>query len=285
MISRIGDILELQTQGGSGPGKSVPFAVKVCAVPTCNCQALTFILPEQLAIPPLGIESRPRTEFVIDWSEGVVDSDEVLSDAQQRRMNEFIKSADDADHEEFRRIFLERKRAAIFHASLDGVPANWSEDLDRTAVVSIEEIFPLLEILEFEHEGSRYAVVDCYCLVEGCDCREIVIHFAHIPKDPKDIKRTAFAAARYDLSDGSFHPASVKDAPQVGILMPQFLAKIPGVRELLKQRYGRIHQLVAEKPHIKSNRKASPVVTQPTPGRNDPCSCGSGKKYKKCCGA
>ncbi|MBI3279156.1 MAG: SEC-C domain-containing protein, partial [Acidobacteria bacterium] len=21
------------------------------------------------------------------------------------------------------------------------------------------------------------------------------------------------------------------------------------------------------------------------PGRNDPCPCGSGKKYKKCCGA
>lgn len=27
------------------------------------------------------------------------------------------------------------------------------------------------------------------------------------------------------------------------------------------------------------------VYAQPTPGRNDPCSCGSGKKYKKCCGA
>jgi len=23
---------------------------------------------------------------------------------------------------------------------------------------------------------------------------------------------------------------------------------------------------------------------QDTPGRNDPCPCGSGKKYKKCCG-
>ena len=23
----------------------------------------------------------------------------------------------------------------------------------------------------------------------------------------------------------------------------------------------------------------------PTPGRNDPCSCGSGAKYKKCCSA
>ncbi len=27
------------------------------------------------------------------------------------------------------------------------------------------------------------------------------------------------------------------------------------------------------------------VHTPATPGRNDPCSCGSGKKYKKCCGA
>ena len=30
-----------------------------------------------------------------------------------------------------------------------------------------------------------------------------------------------------------------------------------------------------------------PVVSNPTTdvGRNDPCPCGSGKKYKKCCGA
>jgi uncharacterized protein len=27
------------------------------------------------------------------------------------------------------------------------------------------------------------------------------------------------------------------------------------------------------------------VHKAPTPGRNDPCPCGSGKKYKKCCGA
>lgn len=33
-----------------------------------------------------------------------------------------------------------------------------------------------------------------------------------------------------------------------------------------------------------ANRKTQPVVKGPQPGRNDPCSCGSGKKYKKCCG-
>jgi len=28
----------------------------------------------------------------------------------------------------------------------------------------------------------------------------------------------------------------------------------------------------------------TPIRKEPEPGRNDPCSCGSGKKYKKCCG-
>ena len=28
-----------------------------------------------------------------------------------------------------------------------------------------------------------------------------------------------------------------------------------------------------------------PVVATAKVGRNDPCPCGSGKKYKKCCGA
>jgi hypothetical protein len=29
----------------------------------------------------------------------------------------------------------------------------------------------------------------------------------------------------------------------------------------------------------------TPVPSQPKAGRNDPCPCGSGKKFKKCCGA
>ena len=32
-------------------------------------------------------------------------------------------------------------------------------------------------------------------------------------------------------------------------------------------------------------KKSKTYVKDKTPGRNDPCPCGSGKKYKKCCGA
>lgn len=36
---------------------------------------------------------------------------------------------------------------------------------------------------------------------------------------------------------------------------------------------------------IKEFKKSKTVVKEKEPGRNDPCPCGSGKKYKKCCGA
>jgi hypothetical protein len=35
----------------------------------------------------------------------------------------------------------------------------------------------------------------------------------------------------------------------------------------------------------KEQRRAGTVIKGKLPGRNDPCPCGSGKKYKKCCGA
>ncbi len=35
----------------------------------------------------------------------------------------------------------------------------------------------------------------------------------------------------------------------------------------------------------KSHKKSKTVIKEMEPGRNDPCPCGSGKKYKKCCGA
>jgi len=36
---------------------------------------------------------------------------------------------------------------------------------------------------------------------------------------------------------------------------------------------------------LKEYKSSRTIVKEKTPGRNDPCSCGSGKKYKKCCGA
>ncbi|MDY6914411.1 MAG: SEC-C metal-binding domain-containing protein [Planctomycetota bacterium] len=41
----------------------------------------------------------------------------------------------------------------------------------------------------------------------------------------------------------------------------------------------------AERKLLEKSEKVEPLKTRGQPGRNDPCPCGSGKKYKKCCGA
>lgn len=40
-----------------------------------------------------------------------------------------------------------------------------------------------------------------------------------------------------------------------------------------------------KKNEIKKNHLEAVTAKREIPGRNDPCPCGSGKKYKKCCGA
>ena len=40
-----------------------------------------------------------------------------------------------------------------------------------------------------------------------------------------------------------------------------------------------------QKELYKEQKKSTTVVNGPKIGRNDPCPCGSGKKYKKCCGS
>ena len=40
-----------------------------------------------------------------------------------------------------------------------------------------------------------------------------------------------------------------------------------------------------EEEMLEKIEKVEPIKSDAAPGRNDPCPCGSGKKFKKCCGA
>ena len=46
------------------------------------------------------------------------------------------------------------------------------------------------------------------------------------------------------------------------------------------------HGIIAKHKELKEAeaKQHTPITKDREPGRNDPCPCGSGKKYKKCCG-
>ena len=49
--------------------------------------------------------------------------------------------------------------------------------------------------------------------------------------------------------------------------------------------WDKIYSKEQQKELYKKEKSSHTVVKAPKVGRNDPCPCGSGKKYKKCCGA
>jgi len=54
--------------------------------------------------------------------------------------------------------------------------------------------------------------------------------------------------------------------------------------ESLAERARPKEDVEAEKELLEKTEKVEPLKIEAEPGRNDPCPCGSGKKYKKCCG-
>ena len=121
--------------------------------------------------------------------------------------------------------------------------------------------------------------------------------FAAIRKDAQDILAAFLEAAA--CKPDEFGPASVEAALQSVIprmkkqrladASPLFAAFIgfageqAGLKDagpLAAETRMRAEELAKE-----DEKKRQPVKVQGAVGRNDPCTCGSGKKYKKCCGA
>lgn len=291
MIVEVANTFVLQVEKGSAEGKRIPFAVWVCPNPICNCQQLTIILEQRSAIPGAGIDAAPRSEFSFDFGTGCVSTTTEHSAAANKRVDDFIEGSSKADFDELLKIFNAKKQSVIYEAPFSEVPEDWSENFDASILIGFHELFPLADHLRFEYNGIQYWVEDSYCIREGCDCRETSLSFAPTPKNANDTKLVSECAARYDFADSSFCSEKPRDSGKIQTLMARFFAQCPGAENELKKRYGRVRQLVAERPGTKSNPADSTTeypklaVAASKVGRNDPCPCGSGKKYKKCCGA
>jgi uncharacterized protein YchJ len=66
---------------------------------------------------------------------------------------------------------------------------------------------------------------------------------------------------------------------------PEFAELILGVLEHNKSAYPKVAVENNKVYHVFGGTWCEAEATKdPIPGRNDPCLCGSGKKFKKCCG-
>ncbi len=77
--------------------------------------------------------------------------------------------------------------------------------------------------------------------------------------------------------------AGYLDESQLLTLVPGFLVDAEAWRKQAREDLG--ENVARAFAFWAKARQPQPVVTGDKPGRNEPCPCGSGKKFKKCCGA
>jgi hypothetical protein len=126
--------------------------------------------------------------------------------------------------------------------------------------------------------ASFHALADDF--VEGSKYR-----FAEPSDVPDDLARTAAFNVWGSVFDGELTPF----VPPIVLLAARSDAE-DFYYPADVQRDVRVNRTLGEgialaELHRKRFPAHATVRAEPRPGRNDPCSCGSGKKYKKCCGA
>ena len=103
----------------------------------------------------------------------------------------------------------------------------------------------------------------------------------------------AFASGRVDESvNGDFEDVQIhfglktqREQPRQPNSLTEMSRELSGLREQIQAYEEENAGLRSVLGGMEFDALAQPHLAQPKIGRNEPCPCGSGKKYKKCCGA
>lgn len=79
-----------------------------------------------------------------------------------------------------------------------------------------------------------------------------------------------------------WRPTEVENAPALPDDIPASAEEIPDSRAAVERLRAALRKRLAH--HPSSAQSFAPAAPKRKIGRNEPCPCGSGKKYKKCCG-
>ncbi len=105
-----------------------------------------------------------------------------------------------------------------------------------------------------------------------------------IEEKPVDKTDEEIIAELNTLAPGIFSQAKTPQAKKLIIKIYRKMLEdgvnLKNEKEVEKWMIKNQHLFTTEMPKVETYRRPNPKV-----GRNDPCPCGSGKKYKKCCGS
>lgn len=166
--------------------------------------------------------------------------------------------------------------------------ASWREqalsEWEPGTLLSHMLVYPEARFDQYVRDGASYQVDFVFCTQPGCACTNGRFCVLEVERESDGIRLAEVGSARLEASDmelTDFHG----DEQLVIAVYLDWRSRHPGpadrlraLRDDTRRRGAELHTLAARGP------APEPAVLTVRPGRNDRCRCGSGKKFKHCCG-
>ena len=260
--------------------------ISICPSPVCQCERVrlrcspeTKEAPRQASVPvclEMDLEKCEIANF------GKLRSDPASITVAKAIANEISK----ADWNKLWGFYLGAKRHLTEHADPDQIDAHFPPDVlaGDGSMVGYYEILPYAKPVEFTLGAQTWLLDDQHCVRANCSCQEAALSFFELRPSAQHsgIASEPTLCIRYAYDTGQIEPLSgAKDGRWSGQDFVDALREVlPNLDPVLAKRQALLRRLYRRALSRKTIR-----LQAPKPGRNDPCPCGSGKKYKKCCGA
>jgi len=265
-------------------------AVHVCSDPCCDCTDVRFYcVPDS----PAGQEGTVRQNpwvFALDAAKRRISDlrreDAHTSSGQLARA--MVRELTSQDWDALWQHLVGVKRAQAEHGDLDTFSPAFRNEMfagDGT-MVTYREIFPFDEGFPCATDQVEWRVDDHHCVNPRCSCCRPVLSFLRVSRGAGRRTAREVAAADYDYTSATFEATMVPaaDAPPLGELVGLLRHAHADLDRRLEQRHKRLRALFKRAMERRKKDPPAPPALRRKAGRNDPCPCGSGKKFKRCCG-
>lgn len=296
----------LLLRNGLWEGKRWSVDLHVCDNPCCGCCNIDFKctpadedLNSQVTSANFILDAEKHSIYRAAGRRGSKPSDSLAAAV--------VKELEEEDWKYLYEFLLRAKQNQIENCDPRLVDAHFPPEVLRGdgTVVGYGEIFPLAAAMPFSIGSEQWLAMDDYCVNPECDCQDVVLQFVKSEKKaslPRTTKKPP-PAIFYDYGKKKFKPAQIpgESLPSLQTLFSGLKDQRQGLDGELKKRHQRLKELF--KSALRKNaigtdqdqtfldsmyepftRNESALLRASKPGRNDPCPCGSGKKFKKCCG-
>jgi len=265
-------------------------SLTMCANPLCACRDIFLTAKEQIQEGRAPAKPSGKAEFLLDLGRRALGTDDSKDAASLAFGKDFTASMGDEDWAWFDAWWMDCREAQMSLADLDKLQALFPDRVfeDLSCLVGYDEVVTYTGGLSFSFQGKPWVAFDSYCLNPECSCTSAFLILVPLEgMGPEAGKPGTCVDGFYSYDSNEFQPETeLATGPKSEELISALRAIHPNLVTELQEHHRRLRALLlAELTRRTLVSPHGPIRNEPSVGRNAPCPCGSGKKFKRCCGA